>query len=284
MTIHVLTDSTADLPERIASQHGITIIPLNLHFNGEVLKDGEDIWAEEFYHRMINESILPETSAPGVEEFVAAYRRVAGPGETILSIHLSEKLSATLKHARQAAELVAPEINVVVLDSGLVSMGLGWMVLEAARLLQAGLELEAVIRLLRKIGEGMQVYFSVDNVEHLHRSGRIGTATAAEGVLNVKPIFSIVNGELVTVELYRGSLRGLGLHMAELAQAGAGGGFYRLAIVHAEQMEEVERIRGIFEKDERVSELIVNYVGPIVGVHVGPGTIGVITMPLLSCE
>lgn len=284
MKVHVLTDSTADLPERIAEQHGITVVPLNLHFNGEVLKDGEDIWAEEFYHRMANELFVPETSAPSIDDFVASYRKIARPGETILSIHLSKKLSATVDNAQSAAEVVAPDINVIVLDSGQVSMGLGWTVLEAARSLQKGKGLENVLNRVIMAGEEIQTFFSVDNVEHLHRSGRIGTATAAEGVLNVRPIYGIANGELETVELFRGSMRSLSQHMAELIQDQVGNGRYRLAIIHAEQQEEVERIREVFSNDGHVVELIVTYVGPIVGVHVGPGTIGVIAQPVKSCE
>lgn len=283
MAVHVLTDSTADLPERIATQHGITVVPLNLHFNDEVLKDGEDIWAEEFYHRMVNESITPDSSAPTVEDFVAAYRRIAQPGDTILSVHLSEKLSATLKSARKAAELVAPDISVRVVDSRLVSMGLGWAVLEAARSLNEGVDLETVLQRLDQASERAVIYFSVDNLEHLHRTGRIGTATAAEGVVNVKPIFSIANGELVTVELFRGSQRSLSHHPAELVQQRIGDRRYYLALVHAEQQEEIERIREAFGKDPRIEELILGYVGPIVGAHVGPGTVGVIALPLPEC-
>ena len=95
-------------------------------------------------------------------------------------VHLSEKLSATLKSARKAAELVAPDISVRVVDSRLVSMGLGWAVLEAARSLNEGVDLETVLQRLDQASERAVIYFSVDNLEHLHRTGRIGTATAAE--------------------------------------------------------------------------------------------------------
>ena len=117
------------MPAKVLKDYSIEVVPLNVHFGEEVLKDGEEIWAEEFYHRLKHEAILPNTSQPSPAEFARVYEALCGEAECIISIHLSEKLSGTLSSAYIAAEMVADKVPVTVIDSRVVSMGLGLIVI-----------------------------------------------------------------------------------------------------------------------------------------------------------
>lgn len=279
MALRVITDSTADIPEKLIRQLGITVVPLNLHFGDEVLKDGEDIWAEEFFHRMTYESALPNTSQPSPGEFAEIYRQAAQDGDPILSIHLSSQLSGTYNAAKSAAETLGESYSIRVIDTGLVSMGLGWTVIEAARAVRDGLDEEAVLRRIEQIRSNARIYFSVESLEHLCRTGRF---THNDGMLyNIRPIMTMLDGHIVTTENFRGTSGRLSQRMLELIRQDMGGRPFRLAILHADQPEEVERVREILShSDEDVKEVLVTSVGPIVGVHSGPGTIGLVAVPV----
>ncbi|MBK7726249.1 MAG: DegV family protein [Dehalococcoidia bacterium] len=138
MAVRIVTDSTCDLPSALVQAHGITVVPLTVFFGDEARLDGVEISAGEFYDRLRASSELPRTSQPSVELFRETYERVAADGDEIVSIHLSSKLSGTLNAASIAREEVAPLIHVDLIDSYQVSLGLGLIVLEAARAAQSG--------------------------------------------------------------------------------------------------------------------------------------------------
>lgn len=281
MALRVVTDSTADIPEKLIRQLGITVIPLNLHFGDEILKDGEDIWAEEFFHRMTYEAALPLTSQPSPGEIAEVYRRTSREGDVLLSIHISSQLSGTYNAARLAAESLSEAIKVKVIDSGSVSMALGWTVIEAARACRDGLDEEAVLQKIKTAQEATKIYFSVESLEHLYRTGRF---THPDGSLyNIRPILSMKDGRIITVENFRGSSSRLSQRMLEKIRTDMAGRPFRLAILHADLQDEVERIReSLSLSEDQVIEIVVTSVGPIVGVHSGPGTIGLVAIPELA--
>jgi DegV family protein with EDD domain len=276
----VVTDSTADIPDRIARQLGIIVIPLNLHFGEEILKDGEDIWAEEFFHRMAYETVQPHTSQPSPKEFADLYCRSSQPGDTILSIHAASQLSSTFDMARQAAESMDSGRSVIPIDSGLVSMGLGWIAIEIARSVTRGESAEINLKRIEKLRSAISLYFSVETMEYLCRTGRYIHKEGPQ--FNQRPILSVREGQIATIGYFKGTNVKMGQYMLEQIRRDMAGKPFRLALIHANLSEEVERIRELMmESGDEIREMIVTSVGPIVGAHSGPGTFGLIAVPVL---
>ena len=278
--VHILTDSTADLPKKVADAYHISVMPLNLHFGEEILKDGEDIWAEEFYHRLSFEASLPTTSQPSPGEFVDLYRRVAKKGDTVLSIHLSEKLSGTINSSRLAGEMLKEEIEVISIDSAFVTMPFALVVLEAAKAIQKGLDLEGILSRIEWAKQHMAFYFTVGGLEHLHRTGRIGKATTLLGnLLNIRPVLSMKDGLIVPVEKFRGNSNRLDRRFLELIRADLGEDPAEAFLIHANAPDEAKRLEEACRENIPGVEVSSAIAGPIVGVHAGPGAFGLAALP-----
>ncbi|MGE5551665.1 MAG: DegV family protein [Bacteroidota bacterium] len=280
-SIRIVTDSTADLPPKAVRDHKIKVVPLNVHFGEEVLRDGEEIWAEEFYHRLKNNSTLPNTSQPSPAEFVKVYEALADEADHIVSLHISEKLSGTLSSAHMAAEMVRDRIPVTVIDSTVVSMGLGLMVVLAARAIEAGADLAGVLGEIERARTELDLYFTVETLAHLNRTGRIGKASALIGsLLNIRPILSFSEGLIVPREKYRGSSAKANMRLLELIGESMRDRPCTAALVHADVPEEAARLLEMVPNYIKAKETFVSTVGPIVGAHAGPGTIGIMAVPV----
>jgi DegV family protein with EDD domain len=280
MAVRIVTDSTADLPFNIAADNGITIIPLNVHFGEELFKDGVDIWSEEFYHRLRNEFLLPNTSQPSPGEFLEVYQKVAQPGDIIISLHISEEMSGTLGSARIAAEMVGPEYRVEVVDSRTVCMALGLLAIRAARLAKAGASANYILKQIAVWKEEVKIYFTVSSLEHLQRTGRIGKASAFLGtLLNIKPLLSVVDGVVSPVEKIRGNFQKVAQQMVDLLAERFGRQPLMVSILHSDLPETVQIVKGLAEAKLEIDELIITLVGPVVGSHAGPNTVGILALP-----
>lgn len=278
--VHILTDSTADLPKKVADAHDISVMPLNLHFGEEILKDGEDIWAEEFYHRLSFEASLPTTSQPSPGEFVDLYRRIAKKGDTVLSIHLSEKLSGTINSSRLAGEILKGEIEVISIDSAFVTMPFALVVLEAAKAKEEGQDLEGILSRIEWAKQHMAFYFTVGSLEHLHRTGRIGKATTLLGnLLNIRPVLSMKDGLIVPVEKFRGNSNRLDRRFLELIRADLAEEPAEVFLIHANAIDEAKRLEEACRENIPGVEVSSAIAGPIVGVHAGPGAFGIAALP-----
>lgn len=278
--VHIVTDSTADLPKKVADAYRISVMPLNLHFGEEILKDGEDIWAEEFYHRLSFEATLPTTSQPSPGEFVDLYRRIAKKGDTVVSIHLSEKLSGTINSSRLAGEMLKGEIEVIAIDSFFVTMPLSLVVLEAAKAAQEGRELEEILSRIEWTQRNMAFYFTVGSLEHLHRTGRIGKATTLLGnLLSIRPVLSIKDGLIVPVEKFRGNSNRLDRRFLDLIRADLGEDPAEVFIIHANAPDEEKRLEETCRERIPGVKVVSAIAGPIVGVHAGPGAFGLAALP-----
>ncbi|MGE5598395.1 MAG: DegV family protein [Bacteroidota bacterium] len=279
--IRIVTDSTADLPAKLVKEHHITVVPLNVHFGEEVLKDGEDIWAEEFYHRLRNEVVLPNTSQPSPAEFARTYEALAAEADRIISIHLSEKLSGTLSSATLAAETVRDRVPVTVIDSTVVSMGLGLIALQAAKAAEAGEGPEEILERVERTKQDMQLFFTVETLAHLNRTGRIGKASALLGsLLNIRPILTFQDGLIVPREKFRGSGSKANLRLLELLGESVAGKRCEVALVHADAPDEAAHLAELAPHYVEAVQIHLSTIGPIVGVHAGPGTVGVMAVPL----
>jgi DegV family protein with EDD domain len=271
MNIRIVTDSTCDLPERIVSQHSITVIPLAINVGKKSFLDGVDLTRHEFYAQLPDFTPHPQTAALGPEVFRQAFDRLANEGaHAILSIHISETLSSTVNSARLAARQFK-RIPVTVLDSGQLSLGLGFIVEHAAELAGAGKETADIISALNHLMKRTYVFASLKTLEYLRRSGRMNFALANFGeLLQLKPLLHMNMGKAAAhrTRTQKQATARLIKWLAEYAP------YERLAIVHAGVQEEAE---ALFEQTRSYfpqGEILIEQITPVLGTHLGIGAIG----------
>lgn len=273
--VRVVTDSTADIPESLRRELGIEMVPLNVHFGPEVFKDQVDIFPDDFYARLPKTEHHPRTSQPSPGEFVETYKRIIEQGEDIVSIHISSKLSGTFQSATLAQNML-PDAPIEIVDSGLAAMVLGMVVLEAARAAQKGANQAEVRRVAEDTMRKTRVAFAVDTLEYLQRNGRIGKAAAFLGsLLGIRPLLTLSDGLVAPVEKIRGKSKVLPRVLEIIQEWVPAGSTVKAAITHAAAPEEAEVWKHEVSKIYTVEEWIVCPLGPVVGTHTGPGTVGV---------
>ncbi|MBN1668890.1 MAG: DegV family protein [Anaerolineales bacterium] len=272
MTIRIVTDSTCDLPANLVQQYGITVVPLYIQFGEQTFLDGVDISRQEFYQRLPTSRVQPTTATPGVDTFKNIYQRLAESGaREIVSLHISESLSATVNVARQAAAEFR-SIPVQVLDSQQLSLGTGLLALAAAQAAQAGQSMAELVTLIEERTRRTHVFAALETMEFLRRSGRMsGVVTRLGNLLRIKPLLKMNRGE-PTAERVRTQKRALD-RLVQLVTAL--GPLEQLALVHTNARQTADELyhkaRHLFPGDEK--PLVVD-VTPILGAHLGPGVIG----------
>ena len=269
MTVKVVTDSTADLPPRLVEELGITVVPAYVHFGDEVYRDRVDISEDEFYQRLLSDPIHPSTEPPTPQDFADVYQRLSQEADGIISIHISSKLSATYNSAQRGKELVETECPIEVVDSGLVTMGLGMLVTAANTLAKSGKSVPQIEEEVERIIPSIHLLGLLDTLKYLVLGGRIGKAKALLGsVLSVKPMLTMKDGELESAGQVRTRAKGIDGLFDFVKNAT---NIQDLAIVYNTTPEDaqtlIERIGFIFPKERiRLAKL-----GPALGVHGGPG-------------
>jgi DegV family protein with EDD domain len=287
--IHVVTDSTCDLQPSLTRKLGVTVVPLSVLFGNRVYKDGIDLQPDEFYELLRTSEDFPSTSPPGRGEFLETYRQLAASGD-ILSVHISGKQSQTCEHACEAAAEGAAEYNqlrqevapgpepvVRVVDSWSTSVGLGMLVLFASRMVHRGASVEEIGDRLESIRSRCHFLFLVDTLEFLRKGGRIGGARAWIGsLLGIKPILGMADGEVVPVDTVRGGRRALrkliSLFVARVEPSQP----VFVTLAHAAAPRRASRLRDLLEGTFNAVEVVESEIGPVVGSHTGPGTVGAI--------
>lgn len=270
--VAIVTDSTADLPPALAAGRGISVVPLTLHLDGQSLLDGVDITPAEFYRRLPTATTHPTTSQPSPGRFAEIYRTLLQNHESIVSIHISEKLSGTFDSARQAAEMTDPK-RIRVVDSGVASMSLGLITLVASTLAARRVGAEEIEAKVVAVRPHLQTYFSVATLEFLRRGGRIGRANALLGsVLQVKPVLCIRDGLVTPLDRVRTFERALN-RVIELTRELDRGKGVCIIVGHADAEADAERVAR--ELRPIADTLLIQPLGPVVGAHAGPGVVGV---------
>lgn len=274
MSLRIVTDSTCDLPNETAERLGVEVIPLNIHIGERAFLDGVDLSRDEFYEQLPNYQPHPTTAAPGPDVFEQAYERLAERGATaILSIHISETLSATVHSARIAAQEYT-RIPVTALDSGQLSLGLGFLVEKAAEMAKAGKKMEEVMAGLQEWMKRTYVFASLKTLEYLRRSGRMNFALATFGeLLQLKPLLHMNAGK-ATAHRIRTHKRALERLMEWLEEYAP---YENLAVVHAGARAEAEvlyqAVRAYFP-NEKAREVQIVQITPVLGAHLGIGALG----------
>jgi DegV family protein with EDD domain len=276
MTVRVVTDSTADLPPEVVQELRITVIPLPVLFGDEVYHDGIDLTSEEFFERLTTSPVLPTTSQPPVGAILETYRKLVAETDEIVSIHVSARGSGTCEAALQAAKSLGGSPRIEVVDSESASMGVGFQAIAAARAARAGASLEGVVAAARSVCRRVHALALLETLEYLRRGGRIGRAQAFLGsVLNLKPIIAIRDGVVHPVARVRTRARALD---QLFRYAMAYGDLEDVAIMHGTTPEDAEMLAQRVREHLPGVPVCVGRLGPALGVHGGPGIIGIVVV------
>lgn len=282
--IGFVTDSTAYLPPAFKEQFQIEVVSLTINFEKESFPE-ENLYNDfdEFYQKLRHVSYLPTTSQPSIGDFLDVYRKLGERVESIISVHITEGISGTIKSARSAAAML-PELDITVVDSNATAVGIYMILKTAARAADAGLGRDEVLEIIHYIIDNQKLYFLPDTLEYLRRGGRIGGAAALVGtLLQIKPILFFNREKNCIIDLYekvRTREKGLQRILDEMEKA------YRIcpaletAVVHvgAEPLGK-DLIRRVQNLHPDFSPELCP-VGPVIGAHIGPGTVGLYYYPL----
>ena len=272
-------DSAGDAPQDWLQEFDIQVIPINIHFGEKTFLQGVDLTNADFYRMADETGTIPKTSQPTPGQFVEFYERIATAGDTILSLHVTGKLSGTLDSARMAAKELAGKFHVHPVDSASGSAAMGYMVREARLMERAGEGIEAIKERLAQIGRDVQVILTLNNLEYARRSGRVKALQAAlASLLNVKPVITLKEGVLELGDRVRTRSKSLE-YILELTANRVGQKLVNAAVVHSEDPDAgralLERVR------ERLNckNLILTELSIGIAANLGPGTIGIIAYP-----
>ena len=276
-SVRIVTDSACDLPAEVAEQHGIEIVPLSIRFGDEEFIDREQLSVAEFWSRSVSSATLPETAAPAPGQFEALFRRLASDGATgVVVVSLSGALSATIQSAELAARTIAEDdgvdLDIRIVDSRSVSLGIGTIALACARSAADGASLDDVEIQAKDLAARTRVLGALDTLDNLKKGGRIGNATALLGTaLSIKPIIEVVDGVVEQGGKQRTRTKALKFLVDKIA--GFEGRIENLAVLHADCSDVdsfVEMLRPYYS-----DEIVIGEIGPVIGTHGGRGTIGV---------
>ncbi len=271
MTVAVVVDSTADIPQRTREEYGISVVPLMIMFGNESFRDGVDMTSDQFYQRLTESSVHPSSSQPSPGAFAEVYEKLAQDHEGIISIHISCKLSGSVRSAAQAKELV-PNVPIHIVDSGSVSMGFGFLGIEAAKLARAGQSLEQIASRIESMVPKIRLWAVLDTLKYLERGGRIGRTRAFLGtLLNVKPMIQIKE-EVLPAEQVRTHKKAIA-RMVELASAE--GPYEYLAVLHSSAEPLAGELANQLGSIHPSDQIVVAQLTGVIGVHGGPGVLGV---------
>jgi DegV family protein with EDD domain len=276
-TVHVVTDSSCDLPVEIADELDISIVPLTIRFGDEEFVDRDELSTAEFWTRCVNSDTLPETAAPAPGHFEQVYRAAAARGATsVIVISLSAALSATMQSAQLAARTVnedpSIELDVRVVDSRTITMGLGTIALACARAARNGAGIDQVEALANDLVDRTRVFGALDTLDNLKKGGRIGNAKAMLATaLSIKPIIEVTGGVVEQGGKQRTRSKAL-TYLVDKVKS-YDGKIENLAVMHADcsDVDLFVEMLAPYHTDD----IVIGEIGPVIGTHGGRGTIGV---------
>jgi DegV family protein with EDD domain len=271
VAIGIVADSAANLPEDLAREVGIEIVPMYLKFGDEVYRDGLDLTPADFYQRLVRDGVAASTSTPSPGDYLEAYERTGR--DQIVCVTVASSMSSSHQQARLAAERFDGQVEVV--DSANAAMAEGFVALEAARAAEGSASLSAVVARATEIARRARLYATVDTFEFLRKSGRVTRLQAyAATVLDIKPVFAFRNGDAVPVSRSRTKRKAL-TRIVDDALAEMAGKPVHLAALHAAARPEAEDVADRIRARANVVEMVVTEVTPVIGAHTGPGLVGV---------
>lgn len=274
--IALITDSTSDLPREIQEKYNIEVLPLHVIYKDAEYRDGVDITPEEVYNSLSRE--VPSTSLPSTGKILELFQRLKEEGyRDVLSIHISSGLSGTysmIKNLEENAKQIGLRLHVI--DSKSISMGLGFLVIKAAQLIESKTPLNEIIKTLERFKREVKVFFVLKSLEYLKKGGRIGLVEGTLGdMLSIKPIISVNSeGIYYTIAKTRGRKSSI-RKLIEIVKGAIGKSRVRVAVMHGNALDEAMEILNSIKDEVNTTYIFAGQVGPVVGVHTGPGLVGI---------
>jgi DegV family protein with EDD domain len=273
MTVKIVADSLSDITSDMADELGIIVVPVYVRFGEDVYRDRVEITTDEFYRRLVHDANFPSTTQPTPKDFLDVYTGLAKEADEILVVNLSSKLSGTYQSALQAKDMFSGKCRIEVIDSQLVIMGLGLVVIAVAKAVQTGASLDEAVALVRRAMPRSHSVMLMDTLKYLAKGGRIGKAKGLLGsLLSVKEILTLKDGEVAPQTRVRTKAAGID-YMYNFAA-----GFSNIegmAVEHATTPDEAEKLverLGSFFPKERIFKATVS---PVIGAYVGPQVLSV---------
>ncbi|WP_338749491.1 DegV family protein [Bacillus sp. FJAT-52991] len=272
--IKIVTDSSADIRQSDLEAYGITNVPLTILIDGESYLDGVEISPDEFLVKMQQAKELPKSSQPPVGRFLEVYDELGKDGSEILSIHMTGKMSGTVRSAQQAAEM--SQSNVTVVDSEYISKALSFQVIEAAKMAEEGRTMDEIVAKLAEIRSQTKLYIVVDTLENLIKGGRIGKATGFIGsLLNIKPICNLDTAEVTPVTKVRSHAQVIKFLSKQLAEELNGKELMRVGLAHADGYELTRKLRDKVIELTGFEDIDIDTTTPIISTHTGLGAMAI---------
>jgi DegV family protein with EDD domain len=278
--LRIVTDGAADVPAGWEKEFDINVIPINIHFGEKTYLQYVELDNEGFYKLVEETKKIPKTSQPSPHQFAEYYKKIAKTGDTILSIHVTSKLSGTYASAVAAAEDLKDMFKVVPVDSACGSLGLGMMCREARKMDRAGKSVEQIVKYLEGIRANVRVILTLDTLEYARMSGRVGTFSAAlASVLNVKPIAVLKDGLVNMVEKVRTRKAALE-RVIEMAVEEFGNQPIYLGVLHARDLESGNFLMAEAKKRFNIKDVMMADLSISLAANFGPGTVGLVLYPV----
>lgn len=270
--VRIVTDSSCDLPPELCDELGVSVVPLSIRFGEQEFIDRVELTSDQFWTKLASSAALPETAAPSVGAFEECFRGLADDGATgIVCINLSSRMSATMQSAQVAAKALDGLCPIEVIDSQSASMGTGSLVLHAARRAREGADLDTIVRDVDEHRDRARLFFTVDTLEYLRKGGRIGGAQALLGsMLSIKPVITVKDGVVEGAGKVRTRSKALRFLIDKIKESPV----EQLSVVHSNAAD-LDEFLAMLDSIVPTKDIVVGAVGPVVGVHTGPGMIGV---------
>lgn len=279
--IRIVTDGAADLPDAWQKQYGIAVCPINIRFGERTFIQYEELDTAGFYRMVAETGMIPKTSQPSPHQFLELYKKIAQPGDTILSIHITSKLSGTYASAVQAAREAAGTIKVLPFDSMVGSIGIGFMCREARRMADRGVSPENILEALARVREQVRAYFTLDSLDFARMSGRVGAMQATlASLMNIKPITVLKDGEVKITDKVRTRQASVA-RIVEMASKEFQDRRCYLGVLQANDLASGKALLTAAAPHFNLAEepVLVD-LSISVAANLGPGTVGLLVYPL----
>ncbi len=277
--VKVVTDSCASIPDELVRQLEIEVVPYFMHRGVETLRDLVDVKRREFFEWLSTADHVPKTANPSPGDYLEAFRRAADKAKEIVAVTMTSKGSGAYQSALAAKEMareMMPDLKIEVVDTLQVAMVHGWAAIEAARGALEGFGLKDVVATARRVASRGMMIQTADTLRYLYLGGRIGRAQHLMGsVLNIKPLISMQDGVIVALGQARSRAKAYGRMTELMRQRVAPGDQIKAAFTHAAARGEAERLRDLVCQRFDCAETLIAELSPVLGVHTGPGTVGV---------
>jgi len=278
--IKIVTDSTCYLPSALLAEHDVRVIPIALLFGRQVYREGIDIDTEQFFDKLSREKTFPTTSQPNTQDFVSVWQPLLDAGHQVIAVLLSSGLSGTVEAAQAAAQLLPKGAPLSIVDSLSVAMGLGMQVLRAAEMARAGFSREKIVAAIERVRETIRITLVLDTLEYLHRGGRINTAQAWVGtMLRVKPLLTLREGVIEPLEKVRTAQRALSRMLDRTLEYLGDDQRPWISVMHSRSPGAAQHLLDALKPRFPEGRFFCSEIGPVLGVHIGPGASGVIACP-----